>query len=855
MQDSQFERIRRLRRRYLDDTPFISAQRARFYTESWRATKGRERAASVRVALAMKHVYDNMRVHIDPDDRIAGTWTEFFLGVPLDIERGLFNGALEVEFDQARMAMYRIASGARFAAFMLKRYKPSELLNTALEISDADVPLLSIGTRTMDRRPVNPYRIRYRDLMLLRRELLPFWKGRTIAERLRDAFHRLGVYSGDMKDMAANMPSGTTMEATIISPLAALGTWQGHLILDHETPLRRGIAAMREDVRRELRNPGNSQEQIDFLRSADLALEGVLSFNRRIVEALKQAIEDATDPERKRILWQMLNDCLRVPENPPNTFRQAVQSYWTVKTAVELAMPFNVHAPGRLDQLLRPWYEADIAAGRITPDQARELCEELFLKIMSHNMRPYSNFTGAFNQRYEGSEPVTLAGQTPDGRDATNPLTYLMLEAAEGSGAALNFVVRFHENSPLELYDAVAAMHARGVSSVSMMNDEICIRAMLRHGFSEQDARNCAVTGCVDLVAPGRTGGEGFSSLLMCRTLDAALRNGDSKTLMGVIRGVGPRTGDPDTFTNFDQLLDAFAAQAAHAVQSIARASRIRDQLYARHLPCPAISAFMQGCIEKKKDVTAGGAVYDFEGILVMNSIANTVDSLFVIKKLVFEENKYTVKRIIEAADRNFKGREELLRDILAVRGKWGNGNPESDALARRITDAVFREMDRHATYKGGRFAPFINSMTSHTIDGRLSGATPDGRLAATPFAASCNPYNVEENGPTGVLRSVAAIDFSQVLGCAVNIRMHPSAIGATPESRAKWAALIRTYFALGGEQIQPTVVSTETLRAAQLDPDSHRNIIVKVGGYSAYFTDLGREIQDEIITRTEHSM
>jgi formate C-acetyltransferase len=502
-----------------------------------------------------------------------------------------------------------------------------------------------------------------------------------------------------------------------------------------------------------------------------------------------------------------------------------------------------------------PYYEADIKAGRITPGQARELCEELFLKIMTHNMRPYSNFTGAFNQRYEGSEPVTLGGQRPDGSDACNELTYLMLQAAERSKASLNFVVRFHKNSPAALYDTVADLHYHGTSSVSMMNDEKSIEAMMRHGFTEQDARGYAITGCVDMVAPGKTGGEGFSSILMCRVMDAALRNGDSKTLMGAIRGVGPRTGDPDTFDSFDQLVDAFAAQAAHAMRSIVKASRIRDQLFAQHLPCPAISAFMQGCMEKKKDVTAGGAIYDLEGVLVMNSIANTVDSLFVIKKLVFEQKKYTVKQILDAVDHNFKGYEQVRRDVLGVPGKWGNGNPECDALARRITDAVFNETYKYTTYKGGRYAPFINSMTSHTIDGRLSTATPDGRLAATPFAASCNPYNVESNRPTGVLRSVAAIDFSHVLGCAVNIRMHPSAIGATPESRAKWGALVRTYFHMGGEQLQPTVVSTQTLRAAQQDPDSYRNIIVKVGGYSAYFTDLGREIQDEIISRTEHAM
>jgi pyruvate-formate lyase len=253
--------------------------------------------------------------------------------------------------------------------------------------------------------------------------------------------------------------------------------------------------------------------------------------------------------------------------------------------------------------------------------------------------------------------------------------------------------------------------------------------------------------------------------------------------------------------------------------------------------------------------VTRGGATYDLEGILFMNSIANVVDSLFVVKKLVFEKRAFSIGELIRAVDHNFVGFETIHRMIMGVDGKWGNGNPESDILARRITTRLFEETYRHRTFKGGPYAPFINSMTAHTFDGRISLATPDGRKAATPYAASCNPYNVDKNGITGVLRSVAALDFSHVLGCAVNVRLHPSAVGETDEARHKYVALLKTYFSLGGEQLQPTVASTEMLRAAQQDPDAYRGLIVKVGGYSAYFVDLGIEIQNEIIGRSEHRM
>jgi formate C-acetyltransferase len=357
------------------------------------------------------------------------------------------------------------------------------------------------------------------------------------------------------------------------------------------------------------------------------------------------------------------------------------------------------------------------------------------------------------------------------------------------------------------------------------------------------------------MCSPGKTGGIGFSAILLCRTLDMTLRNGNCMTLGGLVKDIGPKTGDPDTFINFDQFLHAFYTQANSVIQHIVKASTIRDRLYAEHLPSPFLSAFLQGCFKKKKDVTQGGAKYEAEGILFMNSIANTVDSLYVIKKLIFEQKRFTFNELLAAIDNNYtKGYEYIHDMILKVEGKWGNGNPECDNLAREVTTQLFKETYKYKTYKGGIYAPFIISMTSHTYDGRISIATPDGRLAGKPFAASCNPYNVEQHGVTGVLRSVAALDFTHVCGCAVNIRMHPSGIGKTEEARKKWTALLKTYFHMGGQQLQPTVVSTEVLHAAQKDPENYRNVIVKVGGYSAYFVDLGKEIQNEIILRTEHT-
>ncbi|MBY9003572.1 MAG: hypothetical protein KGD73_06345 [Candidatus Lokiarchaeota archaeon] len=857
MVDKASDRIKRFRSRYLDEMPFISIERAKFYTDKWKETENSDLSYNVRVAQSMKNVFEKMRFNIDPDDRIAGTWTENFLGIPIDIERGLFNRVFEVELDKKSMKTFAKEGAKSFMSYMIEKYGSEGLLKTLDHSKKIGVTMPELGTDTLDTRKINPYQIKEEDKEFLLRDLIPYWKENTIADRLGKAFDESNIYPGQFGNFIKNLPRSTGQSDIVTSIGSALGVWQGHLILDHERPILKGLLAMKNEVQEVISTSKIlSKREKEFLESLNVALEGVMIYSRRLADYLEEVLKNTSDPSTKAILNQMLQTCQKVPLHPAETFREALQSYWTIKTAVELAMPFNVHSPGRLDQIFYPFYENDIAIGRITPEEARELLEELFLKIMSHNMRPNSNASSDFSQRYEGSEPVTLGGLTNEGEDATNDLTYIMLEAADRSKASLNFAVRIHKNSPEELLMKIADLHYHGVSSVSLMNDEICLQTLLNRGFTKEDANGYAVTGCVDMCSPGKTGGEGFSSILLCRTLDLAIRNGDSQTLVGLVKNTGLKTGDPDKFSNFNEFLDAFFAQSDFIIKKIVEGSIIRDRLFAKYLPAPYISAFMQGCLENKRDITEGGAIYDCEGILFMTSIANMIDSLYVIKKLIFEQKKFTFKDLINATDNNFNdGYEHIHKLIVDLGGKWGNGNPESDELGKLATSHMFNETYKYRTYKDGFYAPFINSMTTHTYDGRISIATPDGRLGGKPFAASCNPYNVEKHGPTGVLRSVSSLEYEHVMGCAVNIRMHPSGIGRTNESKKKWIALIKTYFQLGGEQLQPTVVSTEVLKAAQINPENYRNIIVKVGGYSAYFTDLGREIQNEIISRTEHTM
>ena len=852
------ERIARLRRRYHEDAPKISVERARYYTQSWRETEGQGLSGGVRVALAMKHVYEKMTHHVDRDDRIAGYWTEDFLGIPVDVERGVYNKVLESELDKGSMIRFRLSTLKDTFGYMVRKRQLGTFIKTMRANRAAGPSPMDIGFKTMTEREINRFAIAPEDRRELKREILPYWAGRTVVDRLEEAVADTDLLTRGMKDLSKAVPANTSRQTLMISTCATIGTYQAHVILDHEKVIGEGLLAMRQEVRRALGNGKPAQlpaAEGDVLRSMEIALDGVIIFAERLADAIEEALAAETDATGKAAMKQMLDDCRTVPLRPAETFRQAVQSAWTVKTAVELAHPMNLHCFGRLDQIFGPYYERDLEAGRITRDEACELLEELLLKIMSQNIRLESNILSRFYHRYLGSSPVTIGGVRPDGTDGTNALTHIFIEAAERSKAVTNVSLRVHKETPEPLWLKVAETLHAGSSNLSLFNDDVNVEAMERRGFEKEDARDYAIMGCVEMLCPGKTGGMSASALLLNRLLDMTLRNGDSRTLMGEVHGVGLETGDPDRFADFDALKEAFLTQARHQVESLVEASNLKDRLFAEHLPAPHISAFIEGCLESRKDVTAGGALYDLSGISYINSIANAVDSLYVIKKLVFEGKTLTIKELLEAIDGNYVDHPEILARIRKVRGKWGNGAPEADALVNEVTARLFGDTYEYRSFKGGPFVPYVISMTTHTIDGRISIASPDGRKAATPYAASCNPYNVERQGVTAVMRSVAAIDYRDVLGCAVNIKFHPTAIGRTEEARKKWIALLRTYFQLGGAQLQPTVATAETLREAQKDPDRYPDLIVKVGGYSAYFTELGREIQDEVIQRTEHEV
>ncbi len=847
-------RIERMRRRYQTGPAYISTERAKYYTLSWQQTEGGGMPVSKRVALAMKNVYENMTHYLDPDDRIAGCWCEHFLGIPVDIERGVFNTVLEAELDKRAMMKYRASTVAKAMSYMVRKRMLGEFVKNQKISRKSGAAPLNMKFKTMSERTINPYQIKDEDKELLLRELLPYWKGKTTVDQVEKELLGSELLSKEMRDFVFAIPGNTSRQVIMLSTCATIASYHAHIILDYQPVLNKGLLAIKQEIEDRLQQEGMSPEDREFLESAYIALQGVIIFAKRLAQRIDQELVKEADPDRRGQLETMLATCNKVPLYPAETFEEAVQSMWTLKTAVEAAHPVYLHCFGRLDQDLYPYYKKDIEQGRITKEWAIELLSELLLKIMSQNIRPESNILSNFYHRFLGSSPVTLAGMTPEGEDATNELTYLFLDAAHLSKAITNVSVRIHQNTPDKVLQKVADYLYQGTSSFSLFNDEINVEAMKRRGFEKKHANNYAVMGCVETTSPGNTGPMSANAMQLSQLLDITLRNGDSKLVAGTIKGDGLKTGDPDSFRTFDELIEALYKQAEYFMDKIVQGSNIRDKVFAERLPAPVISPFVRDCLKNNKDVTRGGGRYVFAGISMINSIANMMDSLWVIKKLVFERKMTGLKQLMEAVDNDFEGYEELYREIQNLSGKWGNGDPEGDKLVHEVMDRMFKITYKYRTLMGGPVVAYVISMVTHTIDGRLSIATPDGRRAARPYAASCNPYNVEKNGVTASMRSIAALPFEHVMGCAINVRFHPSGIGDNDLARNKWVSLIRTYFKLGGSQVQPTVASAEMMRKAQQDPESFRDLIVKIGGYSTYFVELGRELQEEIIARTEHA-
>ncbi len=819
-------------RRYQDlvlTAPYeICIERAHLVTRAWRENE--DTSPDLRAARAFELLADHATVDIHPLEGIAGMQTSRRVGTALPIERGDANAILRYEIDA-----------------LLKR-------------------------------PSQPYRIDPDDRRELLEEILPYWEGRTVRDLRTARWRRSGRHVaprfspsslvrrwrgldlGKLRDMVRSpviQPLNALAEAreiTVNNPALVMNVFdvQGHMVLGNRNVLPGGFRAIRDRAEARLQRceDDGDAEGTEFCRGVLICCDAVRRWAGRYADRARELAADETDETRREELLAIADRCDRVPFEAPRDFREAVQAVWLIEVGAVLAHGMTgIFATGRLDQMLWPWYERDRAEGRITREEAQELLQELLVKLSSNLLLLPSVGKATGSELGADSMAVTVGGLGRDGRDATNELSHVFLDAvAAVRGLGNTFSIRVADDSPDAWLRHIAEVFSV-TSGPGVFSDEQVVDALHRTGCTLEDARDYAVIGCVEPTSDGNTFGcTSGNDISLVGALEMALLRGHVR-IMGT--QVGPDTGDPRSFTRFDEFMEAFRRQVSFMVETVAAGVDIKDRVYAEGFHNPYVSMTLDGCVDSARDMTCGGARYDFASISA-RGLGTAADSLAAIQAAVFERGKVSMDELLRALDRNFDGREPLRQYLHNRCPKYGNDDPVADAVAAAVSAHFCNEVSARTCSRGGPFRPGFFSYGMHVLEGALLGATPDGRRSGEPISNSLSPSNgVERNGPTGVLNSVSRHDGGLISnGYALNVKLLPSLL-QTAERRDKFGAMLRGYFDQGGMEVQFNVVDDETLRDAQRHPDRYRDLVVRVSGYSAFFTDLGPAIQNELIART----
>ncbi len=816
------------RERILTAPYSICIERARYYTHSFRATEGEHPA--IRAAKAFAHTLDNMTIYILDEEKIAGNRASKPLAVVIPVERGDINSVLELDLD------------------------------------------LLTG------REHNPFHITEEDKQELFEDILPYWHGKTLADRKKTMFKENGLYfplamnpvslyrrrkSLDMRkiwnflktqrsipqkiDYALKGSEGLLFNNPAL--LTNIFDTQGHLILGHKNILQKGFQGIKEEAEAALDE--SDRERFAFLSAVIISCEAMRRFAERYATMAEELSQETADADRRKELNRIATYCRHAPYYPPRTFHEAVQAMWLIQVAAHVSYgTVGIFATGRIDQHLYPYFAADKAEGNITDEEAIASLEELLLKLSCGMLLiPMAGKNTGSEMGSDIASP-TIGGLNRRGEDAVNEVSYLVLNAFNNIKSMANsFTIRLSNQNPPEFWHKALDTYCH-TSGAALFNDEITVKALQQCGYSREDANDYGVIGCVEPTGDGDTFGcTSGNDLSIVAALEMALLDGYLR-IMG--RQIGPRTGNPRNFKSFKEFWEAFQKQLSFLIRMVAKGVNLKDEAYREGFPNPYVSSTLSGCIENGRDMTAGGAKYNFESI-GGRGIGTTVDSLVAIKYFVYDRQEISMDQLLLALERNFKG-EEKIRSILEKKGpKYGCGNDYADDLAREVTEYFCREVSSQINIHGTPFRPGFFSYGMHVLDGLLLGATPNGRRGGEPISNSFSPSNGSElNGPTGVLRSVATIDHTLISnGCALNLRLSPSMF-REEEQVDKSRALVQSFFNMGGMEIQFNVVDNTTLQEAQQNPAAYRDLVVRVSGYSAFFTDLGRPLQDEIISRTE---
>jgi len=670
-------------------------------------------------------------------------------------------------------------------------------------------------------------------------KIIPYWQGKTIRERM-------------FKDLPEEWKNA--YEAGVFTEFLEQRA-PGHTVIGKHS-FKKGFLDLKKEIalaksKLDFAKDPKALDKKEELLAMDIAADAIIEFARRHAEKIESIIQKETEPERLSELKQMHQICLKVPANAPETFWEALQHYWFIHQCVITELnPWDSFNPGRLDQHLYPFYKKEIEDGSLTIESAKELLMAFWIKFNNHPAPPKMGVTAKESSTYTDFSLINVGGVKEDGSDAVNELSYLILDVIEEMRLLQpSSMVQLSKKNPERFIKRAIKIVKTGFGQPSIFNTDAIVQELLFQGKSLEDARNGGASGCVETGAFGNESYILTGYFNLPKMLELTLNNGyDPRTK----KTIGLATGDPSTFETFEALMAAYEKQLKYFIDIKIKGNNLIEKLYAKNLPVPFLSLLVNDCIEKGTDYNAGGARYNTNYIQGVG-LGSITDELTAIKYHIYDKKSLTYETLLNAMANNFEGHETLLDQLQNKTPKYGNDNDYADDQTRRVFNIYFNAIDSRPNTKGGCYRINLLPTTSHMYFGSVLGAMPDGRLAKEPLSEGISPVQgADRNGPTSVLKSAAKIDHIKTGGTLLNQKFTPQFL-ADDKGITQVAQLVRSYFKLDGHHIQFNVVTAKTLREAQAEPSKYKDLIVRVAGYSDYFVDLTVELQNEIITRTEH--
>ena len=690
-------------------------------------------------------------------------------------------------------------------------------------------------SKEMDTLPVrlqDPFNVRNKDAAYFINHIEPYWRGKTLEDEVNSS------YGKEIKAIEKVVKINQKDHA------------QGHICPDVGKWLKYGPAGLLQITSDKLDNAAN--DKIDFYKSVCITLKAACKFmNRYSLLATKMA-DSQSNIKYRNELGEIAATCRKISEKPPSTFREAIQSVWFLFVILQMESNASSFSPGRMDQYLYPFFIKDIRSGIIDLNDAIKLLDALFIKFNqivymrnAHSAKYFAGFPIGFN--------ITIGGQLQNGEDAANELSFLMLKAQDHIRMPQpNLTARIHEKTSDDFFNECSRVIGLGTGMPQIVNDGSIIPALKLAGIEQKDATDYALVGCVELSTQGNFLGWSDAAMFnMVKVLELTLNNGRC-SITG--EEMGLKTGYLTDYHDYNSFETAFRKQISFFIKKMVKACEIVEQHHMEHLPSPFLSSVIDNCIAEGLDVTCGGAKYNMSGIQAIQ-VANIADSLAVLKELVFEKKIVKKDALLSSLQNNFAANEMLRQQCINHAPKYGNDVEFVDRLGAKWVSVFADELKLYTNKRGGAYQMGLYTVSAHVPMGQNVGATPDGRLSGTPLAdGGLSPmYGRDKNGPTAVLNSVSCIPSNLAgNGSLLNMKFLPD-IFIDKHARNKFTSLLKSFVHLPIHHVQFNVVTPDELIKAKSDPESYRGLTIRVAGYTAYFTELSEDLQNEIIKRTTH--